>query len=389
MPDSSHNLKQNIKDTLIKQFRTWPLETRLPSVRALAAELNVAYLTVDGAMRELEWEGYVRRVPRKGAFLASRERTVRRDLETGTSKLRAVVFAYPNYFSYATWARLRCAEEQAVRRGMALIEFKLNPETSYDGLAEVLEQRGDVMGVVVIPIPGSVSRRETRFFDSLGVPVVILAACEYVSLARRVWSVTTDWYRSGYLKANQLLQAGHQRIAYVQHEPTSTERQGMVIKGMRQALREAGSKQRDLVVVSGATRPWDDSRESARQLTRELIEDGTATAAMYESMRGVQGGLRAVREAGLAVPDDFAVISIGRGNGDEDYFSPPVTTVDPQPEAELVVAFDCLLNAKDNPTKCQSVPPVLMKRRSVDPAASHEPDRSSPGEGALARTIGS
>lgn len=363
-PPASH-LHQQIREQLIKRFQDFPLETRLPSFRQLAGEMGVAYLTISGVMKQLEWEGYIKRVPRKGTFLASRERTVQRDMQTGTSKLKTVIFAYPNYFSYATWVRLHHAEEHAVKKRLALVEFKMNPETSYEGLRDLVKSRGDVRGVIVIPIPGSVSRSEIGLFDDLGVPVVLLAPSDFVSLGQRVWSVTSDWYRAGYLKAQHLLASGHESLAFVHHEPVVAEWQNLLLRGMRQAMREAGRRQRDLVVVDAGTRPWDDSRVAAYELTRELLTAGKVTAAMYESIRGVQGALRAVREAGLAVPADLAIVATGLGNGDEDYFTPPITTVDPRPEAELDVAFRCLLAPAEHGAKRLTVEPVLRARQSV------------------------
>jgi DNA-binding LacI/PurR family transcriptional regulator len=359
------NLHQRIKAQLIERLRHHPLDCKLPSVRALAAEFNAAYLTVNGVVNELEWEGYVKRVPRRGTFLASRERTVHTDPQTGTSRMQTVVFAYPNYFSYATWIRLHHAEEQALKRRLALVEFKMNSGPTYDGLRTLVESRDDVCGVIVIPVPGSVSRSEIALFDGLGVPVVLLAPSDFVSLGQNVWSVTTDWYRAGYLQAQRLLTAGHERLAFVRHEPFMSEWQNLLLRGMRQAMREAGKRQRDLRVTDAGTRPWDDSREAAYELTRELVAEAKITGAMYESARGVQGALRALREAGLAAPADLSITAIGRGNGDEEYFSPPITTVDPQPDIELGVTFRCLLAPGQQTGKRLPVEPVLRERMSI------------------------
>ncbi len=365
MSEAAVNLRQSIKAKLIERLRTRPLESRLPSVRALAQEFDAAYLTVNGVIKELEWEGYVRRVPRKGTYLASRERTVQRDHQTGTTRLNTIVFAYPNYFSYATWARLHHAEELTVKQRLGLLEYKMNPGTSYEGLCDLVEGRHRVSGVIVIPIPGSVSRSEIALFDSLNVPVVLMVPCDLVSLGQRVWSVTTDWYRAGYLKGQHLLAAGHERLAFVQHEPAVSERQNLLLRGMRQAMREAGRRQRDLVVLTAQTRPFEDSRESACELTAQLLATRQATAAMYESARGVQGALRAVRLAGKCVPEDLAIIATGMGNNDEDYLSPPITTVDPQPDREIDVAFRCLLAPHEQTARRQTVEPVMRVRESV------------------------
>jgi DNA-binding LacI/PurR family transcriptional regulator len=302
---------------------------------------------------------------------------VQSDLPNRAVRLSAVVFAYPNYFSYATWIRLRHGEEQAVRRRRALVEFKLNPGTrSYSGLQKLVGSRGDVCGVIVIPIPGTVSRREIALFDSLGVPVVLLAPSDFVALGQRVWSVATDWYRAGYLKAQRLLSAGHRNLAFVQHEPTMSERQNLLLRGMRQAMREAGRLRRDLRILTAGTRPWDDSRVAAYELTLELLRSRKASAAIYESARGVQGALRAADELDRRVPEDLAIISTGLGDDDESYFHPPIDTVDPRADVEMDIAFQCLLHPERHEARRQTVEPVMRVRQSVSRQAPSGPKQS-------------
>ena len=123
MAKSKVPVHEQLKKKLIRSFQDYELDARLPSDRALAEELGVAYLTISHVMRELEWEGYVKRLPRKGTYLASRERLVRTDQDTGVGADRIVLFAYPNWFSYASWSRLHRSEELCVKRGLGLVEL--------------------------------------------------------------------------------------------------------------------------------------------------------------------------------------------------------------------------------------------------------------------------
>lgn len=52
-----------------------PAGTQLPSKRALAEHLNVSVITVEGAYQQLEAEGYVYTLPRRGFFVSAVERT--------------------------------------------------------------------------------------------------------------------------------------------------------------------------------------------------------------------------------------------------------------------------------------------------------------------------
>jgi len=80
---------------------------RLPSKRALAEHLRVSVITVEGAYRQLEAEGYVDARPRRGFFAAQVDRRLpaaepprswRLDLKSGRTD--------PSRFPSALWARL-------------------------------------------------------------------------------------------------------------------------------------------------------------------------------------------------------------------------------------------------------------------------------------------
>ncbi|HAI14629.1 MAG TPA: hypothetical protein DCM28_23185 [Phycisphaerales bacterium] len=358
----SDKLCQSIKSQLIERFKDYELDTRLPSVRVLAAEFNVAYLTMNGVLNQLELEGYIRRIPRKGAYLASRERTVSTDMQTGMlSQPSTLVFAYPNFFSYATWSRLHFAEEQAVKRGLALAEFKLNPDTDYSSLCQMVAQRGDVCGVIIIPVPGLLSKALIKSLDQMGIPVVLLEPTPDVEQTQHLTSITLDWQKAGRMLAGELIQAGHQSLAYFRHEPNTYSRR-MMLQGIKQASLEADVKLR---VLGGSMKPWEDSRQSAFELTCSVLKQGQYTAGIYESMRGIQGAIRAAHVMEVTLPTAMSFVSIGRGNGDEAYFAPPTTTVDPNAQEELRLAFEQVLDFDNKSQRILVTDPQLVQRESV------------------------
>lgn len=362
MSESSDKLCQSIKNRLIDRFMEIDLDTRLPSVRDLAAEFGVAYLTMNGVLNQLEIEGYIRRIPRKGAYLASRERVVSTDMQTGMMTKRSiVVFAYPNFFSYATWSRLHCAEEQAVKRGLALAEFKFNPDTDYSSLCQMVAERGDVCGVILIPIPGLISKALLKSLDMMNVPVIMLEPIPGIEQTDHLTSITLDWQQAGAMLASELIKAGHQSIAYFRHEPNTYSRR-IMLQGIKQACDDHNARLR---VMGGSMKVWDDSRESAYEMTRTVLNQGQITAGIYESMRGIQGAIRAAHALSLTLPQAMSFVSIGRGNGDEAYFAPPTTTVDPNAQEELRLAFEQVLHFDAQRPRNLVTAPNLVQRASV------------------------
>ena len=90
----SRPIYEQIRDGLRKLIVTGALATdeKLPSVRALAAQLAINPNTIQRAYTELEQEGYIYSIPGKGSFAAPRadanaER--RRELEAKVRELAA------------------------------------------------------------------------------------------------------------------------------------------------------------------------------------------------------------------------------------------------------------------------------------------------------------
>ena len=88
----SRPIYEQIKDGLRKLIVTGALgpDEKLPSVRALAAQLAINPNTIQRAYNELEGEGYIYSVPGKGSFVSpDRSADLRRRLEL-TEKFREI-----------------------------------------------------------------------------------------------------------------------------------------------------------------------------------------------------------------------------------------------------------------------------------------------------------
>lgn len=365
-PQTSH---QRIKQELLRRFGQMQLESQLPSDRALAAEFGVAFLTINRVMRELEAEGYVERRKRRGTFLAARERSIFKNPGEGRVAGGTVVFAYPNYFSYHYWRRLQCVERGVHAYGKALAEYRTGLGGTCEQLCAFVRGREDVSGLVLTPVPGSLTREGLRLLDGLGLPVVILEPNDAVTLSRNLYAVTPDWYKTGYLKASALLEAGHRRIAYIANEPDSPERP-LVMKGVRKALRDYKQPARSIQIIEQSTRPWQDSRECSLQLAKEMIGAGM-TGLIFDSFNGAKGALLAAWRLGVPVPQRLSVIAGGNSGGEEGYSIPPLTSVEYDIEREMALALEIVLRNGTQTSRTSLVDVQLHQRESVgSPAGS-------------------
>lgn len=141
-------------------------------------------------------------------------------------------------------------------------------------------------------------------------------------------------------------------------EPAGQDR-GLAVKGIKHAIREAGLPARALVRVRGATKAWENSMEAGYQLTGRLLDSSAArrnsrkrvTAVMLDSIAGAFGALRKISERRMRVPDDLSLLANGEWSGQEEYLSPPLTTVRFDLREQIRTSFDLILGTKTPTSK--------------------------------------
>jgi DNA-binding LacI/PurR family transcriptional regulator len=184
-------------------------------------------------------------------------------------------------------------------------------------------------------------------------------------------TVVADNVRGAREATEHLIRLGHRRIGFIEGRPhlsTSRER----LEGYRHALQDAGAPFDPTLVRAG------DSRQaSGFRLARELLEDtspaGRPSALLVGNNLMTLGALGAIRELGLCIPDDVAII----GYDDLPWapaFDPPLTAVR-QPAYEMGRrATELLLSRVDEPQReprLVVLEPELVVRRSC--GAGREP----------------
>ncbi|HBC86974.1 MAG TPA: hypothetical protein DCZ94_08480 [Lentisphaeria bacterium] len=358
------SIHKTVKGQLIELFKGCKLGARLPSTRALTRDLDASYMTINRILLELEWEGYIQRIPRKGTFLSSRERTVSSGTRTGTIPLKTVIFAYPQYYSYPIWQRLNLTEEKAIKRGWAVLEYKMNAEASYDGLVRLVKENDSACGVIIVSVPKSLGIKEISILDSIGIPIVLLDYCDLVSNARQVWSLSPDWYQKGYLSVQTMISHGHRKLAYIKAEPGGLGGQSLRL-GQLQALKDSGLKQRDFKVFDGETRSGESSRSAGYELFRKAMKGGRFTGVLFDSVAAVRGATRAAWEMKLKIPEDVSILALSSDNGDESFFGPPLTALETSCECEIDQALKCIADPGSCPVRKLSYPSRLIERESV------------------------
>lgn len=350
-----------LKSRLLETIAGSGLDTKLPSENALAGQFGVCRATVNKVMVELEREGYVRRLPGKGTFVSPRDKTVHG--ETPLAGNGTVVLAYPDFFGYSLWEEVHFAEQIAARRNYRLINFKMQYETNFKSLFELIGCCGDLVGLIIIPPSNGIPPQVLRRFDRLGVPC--LSDQENVCLYPNIRTVTFDHVKSAYLRARALLEAGHRKIGFIADTPIYNPK---TYQGLRIALAEYGLRRKDLIVSDLTVEQWSDNIENGRRLTLDLLDrHPEITALIVDTFPGAFGALRALYERKLRCPDDISIVTSMEMNNYTRMCCPALSCVGNDFEMMIGKMFDIIDNPESESSRSIILDVPFYARESICP----------------------
>lgn len=263
----------------------WLAGQCLPSEKVLGGEYGISRVSVRQALRELETRGLIYRRPGKGTFVADRHA----GLPPPGRRIAGISFNFtahrPSgiFFGPIFYGIQQAAEENKFR-----LEFLSDNA--------LLERSPDLLGYIGISF-------DYRRIDSLRklqpkIPVVLINRLpsehpfHCVTIDHAVWARRAMEY---------LLGLGHRRIALV----ATTSRPGFIqhrLSGAR-AARAPGEGQLEEHAVF-----LDEQPENLSRL-RRLLAERKITALFLLMGNVVPQVLALIREVGLRVPDDIAVLA--------------------------------------------------------------------------------
>lgn len=347
---------RQLMDYLVGRMATMKSGDPLPSIRDLIGQTGLSHQTVVHAMEELEHQGYLDLRVGRGAFVAHREKAARtlhpRECPAGT-----VILALPAHESHWLAHLLGLAETEAVRRGHGLLLFRIDPQGTWGDLAAFIKRETKVAGVMVWPPALRMGAADEARLESLAVPAVVFSPPS--PHPNKLFHVSGNPVDTGAVMARALLKAGHEKLAFLRHEP-SPEIQDGYEKGIREAMAEYSRDPGTLKRFGKLTPNWGDSTEAAYQITKAIStrELRKVTGLIYTTSVGALGGIRALAEKNIVVPDAMSVI----GSSDHPllaYTIPSVSATDGDWETAMAAAFDMLKEKPKSRHHMVATKPVL------------------------------
>lgn len=282
---------------------------KLPPIRGLADSLDINFNTVRAAYKRLEADGLV--VPRRGlGTTVRRYRRENRARDHGNVRTFAIGVIIPTHLEfYAPF--LNALESASTDPSLLFIcVAQQNPLRGLGYLDQLVAKNVDGIVIAGAMVP--------RDIDVSYLPPLVFA--DFPGAPGP--SVLFDHERASDLAVTHLIEHGHRRIGFIappRELPPATPK----YVGYERALTRAGLAYHEELVENTPDFAVESGQCAAtRFLTR--ADRPSAIAAASDSL--AIGALRAARQLGMRVPDDFALV------GNDDIASsadtaPPLTTV--------------------------------------------------------------
>jgi len=350
-----------LKALILEKIQSGKPNEKLPSINELIRSHGISLTTINRALFSLEKEGLIERRPGKGIYIAGREKEVL-GVSNGNGAT-SILLAYPQYFSHRIFNLAERVEMEATLRQKKIQIIQLKKESNYEILYEIAA-REKIAGLILIPPGEETPLDQLSALDAIGSPVVLLDDRALPKNTRNLFVATPDFRASARMIAEHLLQRGHKRVAYVGNEPADLGTQKR-----QEILSQILSKHQltDAWIKRPQERPkaWESSLIAGYRLTLDLVSGHRPSAIVYDSSAGAFGGLKALFERGLRVPEDISVVADG-SEGDLLYFEyaiPGITGTSFSAEEIVKSAFNFI--EKKPSEKFHYVAPVLHERTSV------------------------
>jgi LacI family repressor for deo operon, udp, cdd, tsx, nupC, and nupG len=278
----------------------------MTGIKDVAREVGVSTATVSRALRGLprvspETRERVFETATRMGYVASPHAS-----SLASGQTRAIGVVVPNVTRWFFGSVVHGAEELLREEGYDLLLYTVTGEPAARKRlfsSHLVSKRVDAVMVLALrPTPD-----EVEALDRTGSPTVVVGG------AVPGWSsVRIDDVATATTAVRHLIELGHTRIAHVggvpdpEHEGLDFSTPGERLRGYRTTMREAG-----LEIEPGWEVTGDFTALGGLTACRRLLASGARPTAIFAGSDEMAiGASRAIREAGLRVPDDISVIGI-------------------------------------------------------------------------------
>ena len=304
--EAGHMKYKRLKSHVISELHAGRLKPGqpLPSEQQLATSLQIARTTVRRAMAELESDGLIRRVKRKGTFV---DEQVFDRLGQGQGIFAIVVPQiregfYPSLLqSFETAAH--GVHHQAIVCGSAR-----DVQKQSDIILQLMDKKVDGVAIVPASYPPSPAY-QFRQLQEQGIPLVF---CHRRVDGVRAPLLAIPYHQVGRLAGEAFLKRGHRRVAFfgaAQNLVTAAYE-----AGLRQAMEGGGGRLPEEFVYLGNPHFQHDSeqQEQIRDAVEQMFRNSAPPTAIFTSFDSCAEVLYLILgQMGKRLPEDVSLLGFG------------------------------------------------------------------------------
>lgn len=245
---------------------------------------------------------------------------------------------------------------EARRYGYTTIVIDSAENTKSENLAIATLMSSHVDGLIAVPCGEDPALFED--INSKYIPVILID--RYFAESSLPY-VTTNNYIGSRDAVGHLLGNGHRRIACIQGARASEPNRKRVA-GYRTAMKKAGLED-SITVVGNEFSEQNGYIETKLLLNRE--DRPTAIFALSNTI--TLGAVRAIREAGLSIPEDISILAFDN-NIYMDYMTPAISRISQPTEEMGKIGVKLLMDSLQTGVRCKTqieLSPTLILRNSI------------------------
>ena len=300
----------------------------------MVRQTGLSRVSVRRAIGHLVKEGLVERRAGKGLFVRAADRAT-----------RTIQIVVPDL----TWDRcvktVRGIKAAAQRQGIfcQIHDAHDNLDMDIDMIRRLPERHSD--GAIII---GLHERKFTPVLYELHANNYPFVLIDQQLEDLDIPTVLADNYGGGYHVGLELMQRGHFRIGFIGMFRPHTGRARM--EGLRDAINDAGfSFDRSLAIDIEGEEDVSDWRKRQYRYTQDLLKrKDRPTAVFIQSDATAMVSYRAIKDLGMKIPDDVAIVGFDDDPASQ-WLDPPLATVSQQAELIGKTAVDLVRRRLENP----------------------------------------
>ena len=349
---------------IVEQIESGKLSVgdRLPAERDLAKLYSCSRSTVRSSLEQLERMSYIRRQQGRGTFISGEYKqgakgkqlkTIGIILVTGKDEVNN-----DPYVNQIMSALQNTSSQYTVNYNLLVLHYN-----------ERLENHLADKGLSISSFDGYValayefSDDEIEFMRKYDIPVT---SCASVRSSQKISSVQIDNSSGAYIAANHLFSLGRKHLMLL-NDRADSEFAIAKREGFSKALREHGIAYKENMECGII--PYEDSLsyETVKKLLNKSESERPDALIVYGDW-ATYGAVKAIREAGLKVPDDIALVMYDDFPWVSKVLGLPITSVR-QPLTEQVshalsLVLEQIDNSKEKVNTIEILQPQLVVRRS-------------------------